>query len=89
MVTRESFDTEQLEWLKKQLELRRQVNKFISVRLYGNVDSWLVDDEHICAFVTEYMGQVIDELRDNLSKENFEKVRLFIKEADTVNDNMC
>lgn len=86
MVSKEDFSTEQFEWIKKQLELRRQLHPFMSVQVYNGIDKWLVDDEHVCAFVSEYLGLVIDEMRDNLSKENFEKVKLCIKNSDALSD---
>jgi uncharacterized protein (UPF0371 family) len=88
MVTKEDFDKEHLEWIEKQMELRRQLHRFITVKLYSGIDEWLVDDEHMSTFIYEYIGTVVDEIRDNLSKENFEKVKLLMKESGVFNDLM-
>ena len=88
MITKENFSTEQLEWIKKQLELRRQLSRFMTVKLYGSIDNWLTDDEHILAFCTEYMALVVSELQGNLSKVNYEKVKLIMVQDNYLSINM-
>jgi hypothetical protein len=88
MVTKEDFSTEQLEWFSNQLLLRRQANRFISVSIFSHVNDWLIDNEHVCAFISEYIDSVIDEMRRVLSKEDYEKVKLILTGSNYLGDNM-
>jgi hypothetical protein len=88
MVTKEDFSLEQLEWFSNQLLLRRQANRFISVSILSHVNDWLIDDEHVCSFLSEYIDSVIDEMRRVLSKEDYEKVKLILTGSNYLGDNM-